>query len=600
MTSKTFQIGPGFGLPATTETVTQTYALLGKRGAGKTTTAAVITENLLKAHAQVVVLDPLDGWFGLRLTADGKGPGFPIHVFGGRCGDLPLEAGAGALMADVVVDEGLSLVLSLAQLSKGDMRRFVTDFCERLYRRKAEPEHRTPLHVVMDEADLFVPQERHAGLERLIGAVTDLYLRGRSRGLGGTLITQRPARIHKDALSEVEMLVCHRLISPQDRKAVEAWIEAHDVLGQRREFMESLAGLPVGTAWFWSPGWLDVFQRVKVRARETFDSSATPTGAAPKFARTTLAPVDLARLESRMAATIEKAKAEDPRELRRTVARLGQELRELRAIHDRAKEKLAAREPKATRVIVPAVKEEQIARVEKLIERLRKDYSTAETWFQHRIGDLVTGFNQKADELAAALRAGAPAAPLRHTPTTERARAPQVTTPRLQGALKGSPGGPARFSGSSLPAGEHRVLTAIAQHGDAGVRREQLTILAGYRKSTRDLYVQRLRTGGHVDAQGDRLVATDAGVAALGAGFAPLPTGDALRAYWLQRLPEGERRLLQVLVDAHPRAVERDAISEAAGYRKSTRDLYLQRLAARRLVVNEGRGAVRAAGALFG
>jgi hypothetical protein len=103
-----------------------------------------------------------------------------------------------------------------------------------------------------------------------------------------------------------------------------------------------------------------------------------------------------------------------------------------------------------------------------------------------------------------------------------------------------------------------------------------------------------------VDAQGDRLVATDAGVAALGAGFVPLPTGDALRAYWLQRLPEGERRLLQVLVDATPNAVDREAISEAAGYRKSTRDLYLQRLGARRLVVPEGRGAVRAAAELFG
>jgi hypothetical protein len=44
--------------------------------------------------------------------------------------------------------------------------------------------------------------------------------------------------------------------------------------------MESLASLPVGTAWVWSPGYLELFQRVTIRARETFDSSATPKAGA--------------------------------------------------------------------------------------------------------------------------------------------------------------------------------------------------------------------------------------------------------------------------------------------------------------------------------
>jgi hypothetical protein len=51
----------------------------------------------------------------------------------------------------------------------------------------------------------------------------------------------------------------------------------HGTLKEREKLMRSLPSLPVGTAWFWSPGWLDVFQRLQVRARDTFDSSATPT-----------------------------------------------------------------------------------------------------------------------------------------------------------------------------------------------------------------------------------------------------------------------------------------------------------------------------------
>jgi hypothetical protein len=79
-----------------------------------------------------------------------------------------------------------------------------------------------------------------------------------------------------------------------------------------------------------------------------------------------------------------------------------------------------------------------------------------------------------------------------------------------------------------------------------------------------------------------------------------LPTGDALREHWLARLPAGERVALVVLVAAYPRAVDREQIDELSGFERSTRDAYLQRLSARKLVVSEGRGQVRAAEELFG
>jgi hypothetical protein len=41
------------------------------------------------------------------------------------------------------------------------------------------------------------------------------------------------------------------------------------------------------------------------------------------------------------------------------------------------------------------------------------------------------------------------------------------------------------------------------------------------------------------------------------------------------------------------------AIDAATGYKRSSRDVYLQRLGARQLVVPEGRGAVRASAELF-
>lgn len=52
----------------------------------------------------------------------------------------------------------------------------------------------------------------------------------------------------------------------------------------------------------------------------------------------------------------------------------------------------------------------------------------------------------------------------------------------------------------------------------------------------------------------------------------------------LRELPDGERRVLEVVAKRYPRAVQREAIDEATGYKRSSRDTYIQRLGARKLV----------------
>ena len=92
------------------EAVTEVLAFLGRRGQGKSYAAQKLAELLYEAGAQFVALDPVGIWYGLRLAADGKGPGIPIPVLGGLHGDLPLEPGAGKLVADLIVDRGISAV----------------------------------------------------------------------------------------------------------------------------------------------------------------------------------------------------------------------------------------------------------------------------------------------------------------------------------------------------------------------------------------------------------------------------------------------------------------------------------------------------------
>ena len=218
-------------------------------------------------------------------------------------------------------------ILSLRHFeSQSDQRRFVTDFARRLYHRKGEEGRDTPMLLAIDEAHLFVPQRVSGAEAQMVGAIQKLVRQGRTSGIGVAIIDQRAASVNKDVLTQLELLICHRTSSPQDRKALEAWIEQHDKNDQKGEFLRRLPELARGVAWCWSPGWLDIFKEVPIRARRTFDSSATPKAGEVRVTPTTLAKIDLDALKTRMAAAIEKASRDDPKALRTELDRVKKQL----------------------------------------------------------------------------------------------------------------------------------------------------------------------------------------------------------------------------------------------------------------------------------
>lgn len=152
-------------------------------------------------------------------------------------------------------------------------------------------------------------------------------------------------------------------------------------------------------------------------------------------------------------------------------------------------------------------------------------------------------------------------------------------------------------SSSGRGSGERKILTAIAQH-PKGVTREQLTVLTGYKRSSRTTYLQRLRSAGLIEQDGDRLIATPAGRAELGPDFEKLPTGRALLAHHLETLPGGERLVLDAVARQYPEPITHHTLRAITGYQRSSLGTYLQRLRARQLVSTD-RGAVRASEELF-
>ena len=88
------EISESLSLPR--DAVTQTFACIGRKGAGKTYLAQMLAEQMLNIGAQVVVIDPVGNWWGLRVAADGKSKGKDIFIAGGERGDVPVLPESGA------------------------------------------------------------------------------------------------------------------------------------------------------------------------------------------------------------------------------------------------------------------------------------------------------------------------------------------------------------------------------------------------------------------------------------------------------------------------------------------------------------------------
>lgn len=135
--------------------------------------------------------------------------------------------------------------------------------------------------------------------------------------------------------------------------------------------------------------------------------------------------------------------------------------------------------------------------------------------------------------------------------------------------------------------GEIAVLTAISQYGDEGLPRDSVTTITGYKRSTRDAYIKRIQNKGLIRASFGKLFVTKEGMAFLGDNFQPLPTGIELFMHLMKTLPEGEKRVLAAIKEGQ---ITRDDISNATGYKHSTRDAYIFRLVSRQLITDTPNG----------
>lgn len=539
--------------------MTLATVVYGARGSGKTTLGSVIAEEVTKAKQRFCAIDLKGDWYGLKSTADGKGDGIPVVVFGGDHADVPLEEGAGAFIGETIAQLEQPSILDLEYLSKGKQVRFLAAFFEALYDR-----NRDPLLVLADEAQRYAPQKPiDPDAAKCLGAVEDLVKLGRKHGIGPMLFTQRGSGLNKEVSELCDMMVAFRTPGPLDQDRVKDWLDANTTRAQREEVMGALAGLPTGTAIFASghPD-LKIFGTYPVRRRETFDSSATPKVGHRRVEPKRLAKPDLEQLRTKMAAAIERQKAEDPAELRRVIATLRAELR-------KAQQAVAP-------VVVPAPRE-RVRVVEKSV--LRDGQLARAEKLTDALGILLPAITA-AIRAASAPSAGVTSGAARSAPGSAVAPAARPRAPRKQrdgtgvlpttvAAAPSSPRrtelrAPARTT-EGISAAQQRILDAAVFLGGVGVTAPhvvQLALFAG-QSATGGYWranIGRLRTLGLIE--GTSLTA--AGHAA--ARASDITTVEQLHDHVFTNLLRGaEKQILRVLIDVYPDALAPEMVGERAG-----------------------------------
>lgn len=305
-----------------TDAVTQTFAMIGRKGAGKTYLASMVAEQMLDNHAQTIVLDCVGVWWGLRVAADGKSKGKDIFVIGGEHGDIPIIPEAGAKIAKLLVEKGISAVLDISGFRIGELKRFAADFAEEFFHLKKS--HRSPVHVFIEEAQKIIPQRVGPDEARMVGAFEQIVRLGRNYGIGASLITQRPQSVNKEVLSQVECLCVLQVTGPHERKALEEWVyEA----GAERALVGELPGLKRGEGYVWSPSWLRIYKRVEFSQKQTFDASATPVVGQKVKKAASLSKMDVEKIKNDMSDIVAQVEKDNPVALRKKITSLEADLK---------------------------------------------------------------------------------------------------------------------------------------------------------------------------------------------------------------------------------------------------------------------------------
>jgi DNA helicase HerA-like ATPase len=124
--------------------------------------------------------------------------------------------------------------------------------------------------LVMDEAHQFLPAE---GDTAALGPMLTLIKEGREPGISLLLITQRPNKLHEDALAQADLVISHRLTAQADIKALRSVMQTY-MLKDIQDYINTLPRQP-GSAIVLDDNQERVY-RIQVKPRYSWHAGGSP------------------------------------------------------------------------------------------------------------------------------------------------------------------------------------------------------------------------------------------------------------------------------------------------------------------------------------
>jgi hypothetical protein len=585
----------------------QHLVVLGKTGAGKSSALRHIVEHLLARKKRVCILDVKGDWWGLKSSADGKQAGFPIIAFGDfrepKATDVPINSASGKQLAELITSGNRPCIIGFRGWMPGEFTDFWLDFAPTLFN-----SNEGELYVVISECHNLAPKGKvldpKAG--KALHWTNRLLSEGRGLGMTFLLDSQRPQKVHNDTLTCCETLVAMRVVHAADRDAIEAWIEGCGDPKVGKQVLAELAGMNRGEAFVWSPEAGFGPERVQFPMFTTFDSFA-PAQLQKKVSTSGWSEVDLEEVKGKLADAIEKAKQEDPTELRAEnhklrgeVSVLANRVRDLEMNADGMSEYIDGLKDEAAKTD-PAKIEELKALIDtnagvvkdELVRRMEAVQEVVSNVFgslQATVSSLRTDLHRAVDDLNSGIPADVtqPAGGFCFVGRGAGKNA-KVLTADLQRVLAAPNQNSKPKAAGDLSGGATKLVSALLAY-PKGLSRGQARALCGFAQRTLENYISELNTSGVLVTGNGHLALKAEAIPGLRqyATIAPPRTTREVVAIWHEKLSGGATKLLAFLVHHRGQPVQRDAAMAFCGFAQRTLENYISELSTAGLLVRPG------------
>ena len=247
----------GLELPVA-EVMTGRGFITGKSGSGKSNSASVIAEGLLEHGLPMMIIDTDGEYFGLQERYK------ILHATVDETGDLEVGPDDAERLAGLALDGNVPIVLDISgYMDLADGKILVHRVLREIFR--MEDARRKPFLVIVEEVHEYLPERGgHGELGELLIQIAK---RGRKRGLGLCGISQRPAAVSKEFITQCDWLIWHRLTWENDIQVVRRLLGT-DAADEIQELKDGEA--------FLMTDWADEIQRIRFRRKRTHDAGATP------------------------------------------------------------------------------------------------------------------------------------------------------------------------------------------------------------------------------------------------------------------------------------------------------------------------------------